>query len=213
MEPKANSKEELISYLRSIVILLLFVLFLGLPFLFATLVFFVIVNFVRSQKSFSLLIVSLGAGAIVASIISILSYLKIYIFPFPIAQTQTFIPLGSILDQATYLGLLLPIAIFFARKKSPQAEQTSYNESLNAQSPVPSGTGQSKTSPLKMATATAALIILLIGFLITAYQLFNPSTSSGQRLTILPFQTGFQTAFAAISQDTQRSIQGLLFGS
>src|SRR3972149_4652684 len=37
MEPKANSKEELISYLRSIVILLLFVLFLGLPILFVNL--------------------------------------------------------------------------------------------------------------------------------------------------------------------------------
>lgn len=290
MEPKTNSKEELTSYLNSIVILLLSVLFIGLPilfvtfttdffslpkqalagtvvlisliifvfktiierdfrlrrtifdlplvllilsaslssffavnrsdslitlvtFLFAAFSFFVIVNFVRKINSFFWLIATLGAGAAFASIISILSYLKVYILPFPFTQTPTFTPLGALMDQAVYLIILLPIAIFFVRKKSSQVEQTVNYEGAQAQSPVPSGTGQSERSVLKMATATVVLIILFIGFSITAYQLFNPTTGSGQKLTILPYQYGFQTAFAAISQDTQRSVQGFLFGS
>lgn len=59
-----------------------------------------------------------------------------------------------------------------------------------------------------IAFATASIIIV-ISLSITIYQLLSNSSL----LTILPFQTGFQTAFAAISQDQNRSLQGFLLGS
>lgn len=164
------------------------------PFLFAVLSFFIIVNFVREKDWFFILTASLILGGSVASIISILSFFKIYLLPIPITQAQTFTPIGSLLDQAIYLGLLLPIAIFFL----------THNPGFEAK-------GNSKL--LKTIGVAAASIILLVGFSLTIYQLFNPTDGSGGKLTILPFQTGFQTAFAAISQDTARLFQGFLFGS
>ena len=49
---------------------------------------------------------------------------------------------------------------------------------------------------------------ILIGALITVIAVLTI-----QKPTILPYGTGFQTAFAAISQDTGRVVQGFLMGS
>ncbi|OGH14419.1 MAG: hypothetical protein A2687_04665 [Candidatus Levybacteria bacterium RIFCSPHIGHO2_01_FULL_38_26] len=172
------------------------------PFFFAALCFFVIVNFVRTKKSFRLLTISLFAGASIASVITILSFLKIYILPIPQINIQTFTPLGSLLDQSIYFTILIPVLIFLLTKKNHD-QQTTRIDSLEP---------QNQKKPTALAAISTLLIILIIGLLITIYQLFNPIPGS-QKLTILPFQTGFQTGFAAISQDSQRSIQGFLFGS
>ena len=164
------------------------------PLLFIALAFFIIVNTVRNQKVLLLLIVSLLLSGVIVSTISIFSFFKIYLLPFAITQTQTFTPLGSLLDQAIYLGLLLPIALYFVWPRNPSVEN------------------QTSTNMAEKLGLTAVSIILLIGFLLTSYEIFNPPTP-GQRLILLPFDTGFQTAFAAMSQDTGRLLQGFLFGS
>jgi tetratricopeptide (TPR) repeat protein len=54
----------------------------------------------------------------------------------------------------------------------------------------------------------AAACLVGAGVLVTVAQLLTT-----QKPIILPFETGFQVAFAAISQDTGRVAQGFLFGS
>lgn len=154
------------------------------PFLFATLAFFIVVNTIRSYKSALILTVSLLLGGVILSTLSIFSFFKIYLIRLIITQSQTFTPIGSLLDQAIFLSLLLPIALYFTRN----------------------------SNTIKSLGFITISIVILIGLLLTVYQLFNPPTP-GQRLTILPFDTGLQTAFATISQDTNRFPQGFLFGS
>jgi len=162
------------------------------PFLFAILSFFIIVNIVHDNRSILPLIVPLLLGGVILSLLYIFSFFKTYLIPLIIAQSQTFTPIGSLLDQAIFLGLLLPIALYFTR--NPSADEA---------------IGSNTIKSLAFITIS---IVILIGLLLTVYQLFNPSTP-GQRLIILPFDTGFQTAFATISQDTNRFPQGFLFGS
>ncbi len=189
------------------------------PFLFAALLFFTIVNVVRNKNSFFLLIGSLTLGGILVSIMSILSFFKIYLLPFPMTQAQIFTPLGSLFDQAIYLSMLLPIAIVIAirlRLTEKQIVSTDRQDQIDGivSSPVRlSLTDPQNDNIVKRSGFLIISIILIIGFLLTIYQLFSPSAGSGQRLTILPFQTGFQTAMAAISQDTGGLIKGFFLGS
>ena len=51
-------------------------------------------------------------------------------------------------------------------------------------------------------------LCLILALFVSIYQLFTT-----QKPIILPFQTGFQTAFASISQDASRIAQGFFLGS
>jgi len=175
------------------------------PFLFSVLAFFVIVNTAKDKNSVLLLATSLITGAGIVSILSLLSFLKIYILPFSFAKFQTFNPFGSLLDQALYLLFVLPLSVYLAwpllsKQKSSDSAVVSYTES----------SGHDK----KGASAPFAIgaIIIIAGLLISSYLLFKTPSQNGG-LLVLPFETGFQTAFAGISQDTGRVFQGFLFGS
>lgn len=161
------------------------------PFFFAILLYFTATNFAKSENSLSFLVTSFVAGACVTTIISILAFLKIHPIPFAFTKVATFTPVGSLLDQAIYLSIVLAVAASFAW-------------------PVISGVIASETKQsqeLKHLGFAAASILLVIGLCITIYQLVL------QRPLLLPFPIGFQTAFAAISQDTSRLFFGFLFGS
>lgn len=155
------------------------------PFLFALLLFFVITNSAKRAQDVFFLTASLIGGAVLLSGITLLSYLKIYILPFEFAKNQTFSPFGSLFDQAIYLVLVLSICLYMAW-------------------PALKKRGIEKNRIIFVAGAVA----LLIGTAITLVATFTL-----QKPTILPLQTGFQTAFAAISQDTGRVVQGFLMGS
>ena len=175
------------------------------PFFLSMLAFFAIVNTAKDKNSVLLLITSLLTGAGIVSILSLLSFLKIYVLPFSFAKFQTFNPFGSLLDQALYLLLVLPLAVYlalplFSKRKSSDSSVTSYVD--------PSGHEKKGNSILFAAGA----IIIIVGLLISSYLLFKTPPQNGGLLT-LPFETGFQTSVAAISQDTGRVFQGFLFGS
>ncbi len=167
-----------------------------MPFLFVTLLYFLITNTVKHENSLLFIISALVLGTSLSAIISVLSYFKIYILPFTYTQVTYFNTFGSLLDQAIYYALILPITAYFivslvktlSSKKKIAAEDT-------------------KTLPVSVAFSVSFLIILA-GLSITAYQLMTT-----QKPLILPLETGFQTAFAAISQDTGRIFWGFLFGS
>ena len=175
------------------------------PLLFSVLAFFAIVNTAKDKNSALLLVTSLLTGAGIVSVLSLLTFLKIYILPFPFAKFQTFNPLGSLLDQALYLLFVLPLAVYLARpllskRKSEDPSGVTYADSSEH---------KKKDNSLPFAVGT---IVIIVGFLISSYLLFKTPGQNGG-LLVLPFETGFQTSIAAISQDTGRVLQGFLFGS
>ena len=169
-------------------------LFNFVPFLFAALTFFAITHNVKNEKHLYTLISSLLIGGAIASVVSILSFLKIYVLSFDFSKFQAFSTLGSVLDQAIYLGLLLPLALYFVYpfvKKGPDSLRNLKGENI-----------------LRVAAISVSSVIILVGTIVSIYILMTL-----QRPVILQVDTGFQTAFAAISQDATRIIQGFLLGS
>lgn len=160
-----------------------------LPLLFSVIIFFAVVNTAKDNKSLVFLKLALLTGASLLSVLAVLSFLKIYILPFEFSKNQLFTPIGSLLDQAIYLALVLPVALYPVIKAIKSSEQV---------------------KALKGAKIGFAFIsvILLIGLSISIYQIIAKQT-----LTLLPYEIGFQTAFAAISQDAGRIAQGFFFGS
>ncbi|OGH37467.1 MAG: hypothetical protein A3B44_02525 [Candidatus Levybacteria bacterium RIFCSPLOWO2_01_FULL_38_21] len=175
------------------------------PLLFSVLAFFAIVNTAKDKNSALLLITSLLTGAGIVSILSLLSFLKIYILPFAFTKSQTFSPLGSLLDQALYLLLVLPLAVYLALPLLSKRK----SEDPSAVTHADLSGHEKKGSPVPF---TAGTVIIIVGLLISAYLLFKTPSQNGGFLT-LPFETGFQTSFAAISQDTGRVVQGFFLGS
>ncbi len=165
--------------------------------LFAVIVYFSILNTAKTKNSIVFLAASLIIGTAVSSLISILAFFRIYILPYPFAQIETFTPVGTLLDQSIYLSAVSPIAIYGILRLLSFAKLENLGKSINI----------NQRSAL-LATLLIVPIIVFAGLIITIYQLMYK-----QKPTILPFQTGFQTAFAAISQDTGRTLKGFLFGS
>lgn len=178
------------------------------PFLFSILLYFIITNIVKQPSQLLLILASIVAGAVISSILSILSFFSIFILPFPYTQATYFNTFGSLLDQVIYFALVLPVTGYFvysiittlkSKKKSAvfgtNTSGASHKNTETAISPVNIG-------------FTVAFIIILIGIIITAIQLVTT-----QKPLILPLETGFRTALAAISQDTGRVFLGFLFGS
>jgi len=175
------------------------------PFLFSVLAFFAIVNTAKDKNSALLLITSLIMGAGIVSILCLLSFLKIYILPFAFAKSQTFNPFGSLIDQALYLLFVFPLAVYltrplFSKRKSEDPSVVTYADSSGY---------EKKGNSVPFAIGA---VIVMVGIFISSYLLFKTPSQNGG-LLILPFETGFQTSFAAISQDTGRVLHGFLFGS
>ncbi|MBI2031748.1 MAG: tetratricopeptide repeat protein [Candidatus Levybacteria bacterium] len=183
------------------------------PLLLVVLLFFIIVNNSREKNSVLFMAISLIGGAALLAIIGILTFLKVYILPFEFTRVQAFSTTGSILDQALYLFISLPLALYFvwplfshfvkrSKDETPLADQASeHHEHARRQ----------KITVNEIAFGVG-FILIFVGFILSVFELFTFSKQSGGFL-ILPFETGFQTAFAAISQDAGRVVLGLLFGS
>lgn len=172
------------------------------PLLFSILAYFVIVNTARRSQTLLMLLSSLIIGACIISVLAILSYRKIYLLPYVDTHLRTFTPLGSLLDQAIYLALVLPVAGYIAwpliAPYVTQGESEHHSKKVN---------------PAQIAFLLA-FVIMAAGLGMTVYIMsgINPQFANAKPI-ILPFETGFQTAFAAISQDTGRVFQSFLFGT
>ncbi len=167
------------------------------PLLFAILGFFAIVNVIKTKSSLLFLVSSFIFGGAILSLNSILSFFKIYILPFSFTHVQTFSPLGSLLDQSIYLTVALGLGGYLSWPLIGRLLEFSKN-SLAAE----------KSDFAKRIIYTIASIVIAMGLFVTVYSVF-----SIQKPPILPLEIGFQTAFATISQDTGRIVQGFLFGS
>lgn len=155
------------------------------PFLFIILLFFLITNNIKRERDLLFLSSSFILGGVAISLVTLLSYLKIYPIPFLFAKNQTFTPFGSLFDQALYLIVVLSLCLYLSWP-----------------------TIKRRAAGKNRLVFVLGFFLLLIGTAVTVIGILTL-----QRPTILPYQIGFQTAFAAISQDSGRVIQGFLMGS
>lgn len=192
-----------------------------IPFLFAMLAYFLIVNIATSPYQRFLIATSFVAGVTLAAVIGLLSFYKLYIFPFALTKTPNFNPFGALLDHSLSLAFALPVAASFflssyrIRKNTlPRTKQTASQSSFFKKLLAPFIAIRRfvihiaaflRPSPVFFGLAT---LVLVVDLALSIYQL-----ATGQKPILLPFATGFQTAFAAISQDAKRMLQAVLFGS
>ncbi|MGH7245482.1 MAG: hypothetical protein ACREGI_00945, partial [Candidatus Levyibacteriota bacterium] len=148
--------------------------------------YFVVVNIATSKHSLLFLVNSLLVGASAAGLVGVLSYFKIYVLPFQITHAQTFSTFGQQAFYACiYIGVTLSVAASFLIQL---VKKKNFH-----------------TQTIIFAVTTA---LLTLSFLFFVWQTFT-----AQKPIILSFETGFQTAFAAISQDGSRILQGFFFGT
>jgi tetratricopeptide (TPR) repeat protein len=166
-----------------------------IPALFAVLSFFAITHNTKNERNVMVLVMSLLTGAALLSLISVFAYFKIYVFPFDFTKVQTFTPAGSLMDQLFYLLFVLPIGVYFL---SPFIFSKTHRLSLT----------QKKDSMAKLLGFGLTSTIISIGLFMSIYIVIKQNL-----FVVLPIDAGFQTAFAAISQDSTRIFQGLLFGT
>lgn len=173
------------------------------PILFVGFLYFVIINVVNNQKQLLFLLGTLTAGVVLSSILTIFSFFKIYLLPFSYTHAAYFTTFGSLLDQAIYYALILPIAGYFGYEYinnmggAKRSHETPF---------LTEGAAHHKKTPAFMGLFGIAFLIIAIGLGLTVYMLFT-----NQKPLILPFDIGLQTAFAAISQNNV--FKSLLLGS
>lgn len=162
--------------------------------LFAVVLFFLFVNFVKTSKASFVLTAVFFESAVALAILSILTFFKVYILPFGVANSQTFSPIGALLDQAVYIFVALGLGAYFIKMAKGM-------KMTKVQRKDPKYLGVVAFVGIEIAVLLIALGLSVYGML----KIQNP--------LILPFLTGFQIGFAAISQDTQRAILSFLLGS
>src|SRR6185369_9076831 len=175
------------------------------PYLFMAFLYFGIVNVVKGKKQLLFTLGCLVLGAVLASALSVLSYFKVYLIPLPATHVMNFTTFGSLLDQAIYLALVLPIAGQFVYRHfvATRAEKraTSPFEGVEP-AHLP------KETMGVLVYFSVSFVIVLAGLAVSLFMLFTT-----QKPIILPLEVGLQTAFAAISQDTGNVFKSLLLGS
>jgi tetratricopeptide (TPR) repeat protein len=163
----------------------------SLPVILLCLFFFTTINFVQEKSSFMIIIISLLIGTSVSALLSILAYFNIFVLPFEAVKNQGFNTHGSPIQ---YIAFLLPLLVLcgsslldIVKKKKISAVTKYY------------------THIIQLVSA----LIFVVASVLVIYQI----VISAQKPILLPFNHGFQVAFAAISQDSQRMAQSLLVGS
>jgi tetratricopeptide (TPR) repeat protein len=153
--------------------------------------FFTTVNFLHEKASFTIVITSLLIGSAVSALLSILASINIFVLPFASTKSTAFNTHGS---PVQYAAFLLPLLVLCAASLFHIAKK---------------GKLKSITKDYSSVLQVIAGVIFVIGVGVVLFQIF----SSPQKPILLPFSHGFQIAFAAISQDSQRLAQSLLVGS
>ncbi len=172
------------------------------PLLFAILIYFILVNVARSQNAILFLVSALILGAGVESLLALISFFKLYPLPMVYTHYQGFSTLGSLLDQGMYFAFTLPLAGYIAWPILGMSASDSHSHRTSAFGEELQGV------TTKTIGFAVGFVVILLGLLVTFYLLI-----AVQKPLILPFETGFQTALASISQDTGRVFKGFLFGS
>jgi len=166
----------------------------SVPLLFSVILYFLIINFLKKGSSLFFALSSLVVSGVIVSLLAILSFFRIYFLPFSFTQVQTFTPMGSLLDSGLFLLSALGVTVPCLWSILSSLTNTHARTKLFTDS--------------KTMLLLAGSVIITIGLTCTIFELV-----AIQKPNILPLKTGFQTGFAAISQDANRILPGFLLGS
>ena len=152
---------------------------------------FLLINLLEKKESFNTALSSLALGAVASSIISILYFLHVFILPFGNPNNPLFTTFGNPIQHFAYL-----LPIFFLSGTYVYQKIKSRNF-------------EKITSDVANVIHFASAFILLVGLSLNIYKIFFAQ----DRPIVLPVQYGIQIAASALTQDTQRQLPSLLFGS
>lgn len=153
--------------------------------------FFAVVNFLQDKSSYAVALISLIVGTLLSALVSVFARFEIYVFPMEVTRNTFFNTFGA---QVQYIAFLTPILVLcVASLTTIFRDKKSLKNAKNA------------STILHLVSG----IIFLGSIISVALQI----ASSGQKTILLPFNHGFQIAFATISQDASRLAQSLLLGS
>jgi len=158
----------------------------SLPVVMLMFMYFTVINTIEDKMSWRVAIFSLLGGAGASSLITVVHFLKLYIFPFAVTQNQYFNTYGSSIQQLLYMAPLLVLSLFYLIK---QSKKSSVDYSF----------GFYAFSAVTMAIGAVVIIFQII--------------TLPQKPIILPFIYGFQIALSTLSQEANRLFQTFLFGS
>lgn len=176
------------------------------PVIFAIIFFFLMVNLAKNRASMTFVLTAFITGIAISSLIAILSYAKIYVLPMAFTKDPNFLTMGTILDQAMYLTFALPIVGYYLYTAFTHIKTRRLRSGNNANNTA-SQTSVLTANPIGMVFITVSSMLIVAALGLTLYKIFQTKP------VMLPYEVGFQTAFAAISQDAGRTIQAFLFGS
>ncbi len=155
----------------------------------------VLINTIRTKSAFNMALYAYLLGAAASAIITALYNFKIYLLPFASLQNQLFNTTGSSIQQLIYLIPVLILAALYIGNRFNIGLKIARDSSI--------------ANDYGVFIQAAAAVCAVIGILVIADQIiFLPN-----KPILLPYAYGFQTAFAAISQDATRFLYALLFGS
>lgn len=158
----------------------------AVPFFALVVIFLTIANSIEDKLSLKLIVYALVIGCVLSNLITVLQFFKIYILPFQTTHIATFNTFGAPIQQIMYSIPVLLIAAFHLI-----------------------GFKKSKVINYDLLIFALASVFILFSTGVLLYQILF----SAQKVVMLPYVYGFQIAFASISQDAQRFLLSLLFGS
>jgi hypothetical protein len=174
------------------------------PFFFVSILYFALVNLVKREKQLLFVLSALTAGAVLSSIVSIFSFFQIYPLPFEYTHVSFFTTFGSLLDQALYLAIVLPITGYFVYAFSSNLRS---GKTDTAHTPFTTAAKERKYST-SVLLFSVSFVIIAISLGLTIYML-----TTTQRPLILPFETGLQVGISTLSGANENVLKNFFLGS
>lgn len=168
----------------------------AVPFMYAALLFYVLINSVKTERALFYILSCLTVGATLVSVLTVLGFFRIYPLPISYTRSPMFTSIGSLLDQAMYLGMVLPVAGYFGYRL------------ISSMGKKPDSLNTKEDTSFADILFSIAFLAITAGFIITLFHLLT-----SQNPYLLPFGSGFQIAFASISQDAGRLLKSFFVGS
>lgn len=173
------------------------------PLLFTGFLYFAFINLVKGQKQLLFVLSALILGAVISAVLSLFSFFQIYLLPFQYTHVQAFSTFGSLLDQAIYLALILPMTAYFA-----YFFLNNMKAKRGHNSPFAAEASEKDSTTGRTVFFSVSFLIVIVALGVTVFQLMTT-----QKPLILPFSIGLQTGFAAISQATENILKNFFLGS
>ncbi len=163
----------------------------AVPLLLTLLFYFATVNTIDNRNAFNIALSALMIGAVVSSLISLLYFFNIHIFPFPAIQSQYFTTFGSPVQHIAYLLPIVLLSSIYVWKRYKAGSLKEFGRDYN------------------LVIHVVSSVLIIMGIALTIYKV----AALPEKPIVLPFNYGFQIALASIAQDTGRMLLSFLFGS